>query len=186
MEVVCLASGPSLTPEDVEAVRKWRRARPNRWVIAVNTTFRAAPWADELYAMDRAWWQMYAAEVAETFKGERTCPLRHVRAAKHRKIDPGKNSGVGAIAVAISRGAKRIILLGYDAKLGPEGERHHHGDHPQGLGNAGSISRWPSDFDRAARRFVGAEIINCSRDTALTCWPRASVEDALEVKCCLS
>jgi hypothetical protein len=176
-EAVCLASGPSLTPEDVETVRKWRRASPERWVIVVNTTFRFAPWADELYAMDRAWWRMYAEEVAQVFQGERTTPLKHIRVAKHRTIDHGKNSGIGAIALAISRGAKRIMLLGYDAKYSPEGKRHHHGDHPEGLGNAVSVARWPGDFERAARRFAGPEIINCSRDTALTCWPRAKPED---------
>ena len=48
--VVCLASGPSLTTEDVAYVRG--RAT----VIAVNDAVRLAPWADVLYSNDSTWW----------------------------------------------------------------------------------------------------------------------------------
>lgn len=183
-ECVCIASGPSLTSQDVELVRQWRNAGEGRRVIVVNTTYQAAPWADELYAMDRAWWNMYGKDAVESFKGERTAPLRGIPTAKFRQFDHGKNSGLGAIALAVSRGAKRVILIGYDGQYAQDGRRHHHGDHPKGLGNAGSVARWPREFDRAARRFAGIEIINCSRETALTCWPRMSLEQALEMECC--
>ena len=51
--VVCLASGPSLTPADVEYVRGKAR------VIVINTTVLLAPWADVLYACDARWWQWH-------------------------------------------------------------------------------------------------------------------------------
>ena len=47
---VCLASGPSLTVEDVEYVRG------KATVIAINDTVRLAPWADVLYSSDKHWW----------------------------------------------------------------------------------------------------------------------------------
>lgn len=176
---VCLASGPSLTPEDIAMVKEWRDADSSRYVIVVNTTFRAAPWADELYAMDRKWWNAHLAEVKSTFTGKLSTPLNGVHAAQHVTHDKGKNSGYGALALAILRGAKRIILLGYDAQH-TDGKTHWHGDHPEGLGSAGSVARWPSDFERAQRQYAGrVEIINASRQTALTCFQRMALEDAL-------
>ncbi|MGA4815964.1 hypothetical protein ACPA9J_15885 [Pseudomonas aeruginosa] len=49
--------------------------------------------------------------------------------------------------MAIARGAKRIILLGYDMQK-TNGQSHWHGDHPKGLGSAGKIAEWPSEFER--------------------------------------
>jgi hypothetical protein len=50
--IVCIASGPSLTREDVDACRGAAGV-----VLAVNDTITYAPWADVLYACDRRWWQ---------------------------------------------------------------------------------------------------------------------------------
>src|SRR5262252_1496021 len=49
--VVCLASGPSLTREDVEHVRDRASA-----IIAVNDTYKYAPFATALIASDAGWW----------------------------------------------------------------------------------------------------------------------------------
>ena len=59
--VVVIASGPSLTEDDCEAVRK--SGLP---AFVVNTTFRRCPWADVLVAHDSKWWQTYGAEVVIT------------------------------------------------------------------------------------------------------------------------
>lgn len=88
------------------------------------------------------------------------------------------NSGAGAISLAVKAGASRVILLGYDCqKTG--GMVHHHGDHPAGLGNAGSMPKWPEQFKRLAASLEGVEVINCSRETALTAFPRGELESAL-------
>lgn len=181
--VACLASGPSLTQEDVERVKAWRQAEEGRAVIAVNTTFKVAPWADALYAMDQKWWLTYLPETVH-FEGVRytNASLRHRAPGVHKVPRPFEhhgNSGAGAISLAHKGGASRIILLGYDCQRGPNGEAHHHGDHPKGLGNAGSIDKWPGQFAAVARRLAGVEIINCSRRTALTCFPRADLEEVL-------
>lgn len=178
-EAACIASGPSLTQDDVELVKAWRERSSGRYVIVVNTTFRIATWADELYAMDRAWWKAHADEVAATFPGRRSTSLKGIAIAKHVSHDRGKNSGYGALVLAIKRGAKRVILLGYDAQK-TDGKTHWHGDHPKGLGNAGSIHRWVTDFERASRNYAcRARILNASRQTALKCFERVSLEDAL-------
>lgn len=90
-----------------------------------------------------------------------------------------KNSGIGALFLARHYGAQRIIMLGYDCKPSADGKRHWHGSHVGGLGNAGSMPKWKGQFDEAARQLTQVEIINCTRDTALTNWPIKSLEDFL-------
>jgi len=132
--------------------------------------------------MDRAWWRQYIAEVDATFRGERFSNNGHI--AKYRttytKIFSYGNSGAAAISLAASSNAKRIILLGYDCKYGDDGKRHWHGDHPKGLGNAGGIHNWRAKFERLAAELPkGCEVINASRETALSCFERATLKSVL-------
>ncbi len=99
-------------------------------------------------------------------------------------IHQGGNSGYQALNLAVHFGVKRIILLGYDMQNGPEGQVHHHPAHPKGMNNPtpGNYARWLQcyetlgpDLDRA-----GVDVINCSLDTALTCFPRARLEEVLQ------
>lgn len=175
MTVVCLASGPSLTESDVELVRRWREAAEDRRVIVTNNTFMLAPWADVLYAMDRAWWTTMQPE----FAGERLTAVDNAPHARRSTSPKGGNSGSGAILLAAHRGAARVILLGYDCQTGPGGIRHWHGEHKKPLGNAVSLPKFHGQFLADSRKIRGVEVINCSRATALDMYPRASLEEAL-------
>lgn len=137
--------------------------------------------------MDAVWWEHYLAEVKSTFAGERfshgsRAGVTKVRTDYYRQ--QGQNSGAGAIALAHHFGARRIYLLGYDCQR-TGGKAHWHGDHPvvldpkRRLGNAGSLPKWPAQFRELLRFVPGAKIINCSRETALTAFPRARLEDVL-------
>jgi len=133
--------------------------------------------------MDEPWWKYHRAEVKKTFAGDLyshgqrsgVTKIRHPYFARK-----GQNSGAGAIAIAHHFGARRVILLGYDCQH-TGGRRHWHGDHPKGggSGNAGTVANWPEQFKELHRMVPGLEIINCSRVTALTMFPRAKLEDAL-------
>lgn len=97
-------------------------------------------------------------------------------------VHTGSNSGYQAINLAVLLGAARILLLGYDMRI--TGERTHwHGDHPVGMTNPlqGTLAGWVPAFAGAAADLerLGVVCINCSRETALTCFPRARVEDVL-------
>lgn len=180
--VVCLASGPSLTPDDLERVRAWRAEAPRRAVVVTNTTAFSAPWADAVVAWDSKWWRKYAGRIWEEFHGERftTSTLAPTFKA-HRLAAPFHgygNSGAGAISLALWRGAARVLMLGYDCQR-TDGQTHHHGDHPEGMSNAATIDRWPDRFAALAQRAAKGRVINCSRTTALTCFPRANLEDVL-------
>lgn len=172
---ICVASGPSLTPEDCDMVRAYRE-QTGAAVIAVNLSFRRAPWADYLYAMDREWWRTFAAEVKE-FAGRKICP-HVVEGAELHTIVAG-NSGAGAMLLAASLGAKRIILLGYDCQH-TGGFAHWHEDYPKGMGNAGSVKKWPGQFAAVSKGLAkGVEVVNASRESALALWPRVTLEEAL-------
>jgi len=127
---------------------------------------------------------MYAAEVNEAFPGERAGRGGHCRKFNITNLDKMKhynNSGAAAISLAMYRGAKRVVMLGYDCQH-TGGKAHWHGNHPRGLGNAGSYRRWAESFVNLARDAArdGVEVINCSRETALTCFPRADLEATLK------
>lgn len=141
------------------------------------------PSADVLFAMDRKWWREYGPEC--TFAGERYSMVQEAWPGVMTtpvKDASGGNSGGGAMLLAKWFGAKRIILLGYDCKVGTDGRRHWHGAHTQRrekLTDAGSLDKWPRQFAKIARRFDGIEVLNASRDTDLDVWPRVTLEEAL-------
>jgi len=133
--------------------------------------------------MDRQWWQMWGADVAAKFAGQRysTNPIDWKHGVKRLLLpafDAYGNSGAGCISLAISAGARRVLMLGYDCQP-TGGKTHWHGDHPKGLGNAAAMPRWIAKFGKLARDKAGREIINCSRETALTCFPRMPLAEAL-------
>lgn len=180
--VAVIASGPSLTAEDCAAVRAARLP-----AIVVNTSFRMAPWADVLLAYDARWWQLYRDEIAATFTGRRvtTSLSRAVGGAEPLgaliRYHAYGNSGTAAISLCAYVGARAVILLGADCQRAPDGAVHWHGDHPAQLSNARSMPRWPTQYrlvgQYAARR--GCRVVNASRATALQCFERMPLSDAL-------
>lgn len=186
--IVCLASGPSLTAEDVAF------CRGKAPVIAVNDTVRWAPWADVLYACDAKWWEHHQGVPAFTgLKLGLEHPARRFGvqilgnaggeglALNPAEVMTGLNSGYQAINVAVHLGAARIVLLGYDMQILPGQPSHFFGDHPRHL------QKWPNVEQRIERfgtlvaplRALGVSVINASRQTALTCFPRQSLAEAL-------
>ena len=180
--VVCIASGPSLTAEDVEMVKQWRGDR--RSVIVANATFRAAPWADAMYAMDRKFWDVYRSEIVQVFQGLKYCgtclPATYgaMYVMPHEMTTHG-NSGAACVSLAVHCGAKRVIMLGFDCQH--DGKKTHwHDDHPSPLGNARTVNKWPAKFRALAARIgAKAEVVNASRRTALTMFPRVDLAEAL-------
>lgn len=169
-----------MTKADVARVQAWREASTKRRVIAINTTWRLAPWADALYAMDSAWWRFYYEEVKRGYAGEMlTKSAGGLPGVAKVRIHPGGNSGAGAITLALKRRAKRVILLGYDCQYAPDGQRHWHGDHPEALKNCESIEKFRGHCENVRRHFIRANVVNATRTTSLKVWPRVSLEDAL-------
>ena len=189
--VVVIATGPSLTAEDVDYCQGKAK------VICVNDAYRLAPWADALYATDAKWWQWHRG--VPSFTGPKwsinnsqwngwnvTYPdvqlllntgpegLEH----KPTGLKNGSNSGYAAVNLAVHYGASHIILLGYEMQP-RKGVSHFFGEHP---------NRQKSPYDMFRRRFeslvkplkkIGVTVTNCSRNSALMTFPKADLTATL-------
>lgn len=186
-----MASGPSMCAEDAELVRKWRDGK-TRFAAAINTTYRLAPWADLIYACDLRWWDEYFEDVNRR-RTEATLVGHNEMALKKYPLEPsgvpethtGGNSGCMLIHHLMhQRQASRLILLGYD--MGAGGDGHWHGKHPHGWPEPVNFKAWREHIRRVAAERPEVEIINCTRETALTCFPQMPLEDALNADVCRS
>lgn len=179
--IVCIASGPSLSQEDVDYVRGKSKA------YVVNDVYKLAPWADALYACDCDWWDVHkpefsgkkytiSEEAANKYGLERVEYDTKQKWGKE-KIATGGNSGFQAMNLAYIHGAKKIVLLGYDMGR-TNGKSHFFGDHPQRLQRSPDYSKWVLAF-REAAPYIDVDVINCSRESNIDCFPRMRIQDAL-------
>lgn len=182
--------GPSLTAADVRAAHDagWR-------TMAIKDAVTLAPWADVLYGAggDPARWWAQHGPTLTAYRGLRFTldPAAAAWATVLRNTgetgledDPsglrtGRHSGYQAINLAVHLGARRIRLLGYDMRL--VGGREHWFDRK---------AYAPMPFDRFLMIFEtlveplrtrGIEVINCTPDSALHCFPTCALEDVLPV-----
>ena len=179
--VVILASGPSLTVEDADYCRGKAR------VIAVKDAIRLTPFADCLYGCDANFWVGHHG--FPTFSGlkysidpvaaaQAGVPLLRNTGETGLELDPsglrtGMNSTYQAVNLAVHLGVRRMLLLGVDMGHSPHSAKYFYGDRPRG--------QRPSPFHAFMLKFqtiagplqdLGIEVINCSRQTALACFPR--------------
>lgn len=175
--IICVASGPSLIRTDCEMAQA--SGLP---MIAVNNSWQMVSGATVIFASDLSWWDEYGTTVPTAAERWTTCPLaaqRHqLQQFKSRFLTQSYNSGQLAIELAVSRGARRVLLLGYDSSL--RAGTHWHGNH-KNIRNptADSVKRWHDEFARLQQWAAGIEIINCSRETALKAFPRSTIEAEL-------
>jgi hypothetical protein len=172
--------------------------------MVVSDNYLKAPWADYLYACDFKWWKyhyrdyghhqmpkpfgifgFFAGELWTQHKNLFSAPgINHVvmrsgeGLGKDNEINGGGNSGYQAINLAYLFGAREIILLGFDMKRGPSGEKHWFGDHPCGMNSSSPYDRWLKNFNCLAIDLTreGVRVINCTADSALTCFDRMTLE----------
>lgn len=193
--IVCIGGGPSLTAADVDG------CRGKAVVIAVNDAYRLAPWAEALYACDAKWWMAHNG--VPGFAGakwsldtpnwatlrNRLTDVQLLENTGAQGLEPsptglrtGKNSGYQAINLAVHYGAQRILLLGYDMQPARSGQSHWFGEHPHPIRTVSPYPYFLGMFDslRDPLRELQIEVINCSRETALTCFPRQPLAAALQ------
>ena len=155
-----------------------------------------APWANILYACDGEWWDVYIEEAKAKCTGEfwtydPNAATRYdikniygdthgIGLGKNGIIHTGGNGGYQAINLAYLLGAKKIILLGFDMQR-TEKKSHWHGDHPRNLNRTSDMNGWIKNFCRLALdlRDESIKVINASRETALNCFEKNTIEEAL-------
>lgn len=166
MRVAVIATGSSLTAEQVERVRHLP-------AIAVSDAYSLAPWASALVSADKAWWQFHNP----TFAGRKfsAIPAQGIETEHLEGLPMGTNSGLWGVQVAVEKfGGTEVLLLGFDL-----GGSHFFGPHPEGLKNT-KVER----FEVFKKQFSGykpkgVRIVNCTPGSALTCYPTASLDACL-------
>ena len=180
---VCIASGTSLTKEDVNY------CQGKASVYVVNNCYQIAPWADVLYACDEEWWDHYKPEFAgaKWTLNENASKKYNLNYIEHdaealfcdkERIATGNNGGFQALNLAFIHGFRRILLLGYDFQ---NSGQHWHGRHKGRLHKSPDMRRWIRHMENAypLMQNAGLEVINCSRDTAINCFPRKAITEVL-------
>jgi hypothetical protein len=190
---VILASGPSLTDEQV-----WAADESKVRLIAINSTaFRRSVFPDVVYAGDFLFYKTHVQQLKlQMPKGnfwtcDRTAAERYqlnwvkgvnaLGLGRGPRIHTNGNSGAQAINLAYLFGCRRILLLGFDMKLGPKGEKHWHLDHPSPLMQGMCFGDWLHKFNFLAvdLKKEGCEVVNCTPGSALTCFPMSTIEKEL-------
>lgn len=93
----------------------------------------------------------------------------------------GGNSGFQAINLAVQFGCKRIVLVGMD--MHDQDGVHWHGKHEGHLRNptTKSLVKWRGliDAQRPLLDSLGVEVVNASRTSALTAYPKIDFSAAI-------
>lgn len=188
--IVIMCPGPSLSEEQVEMVKC-----TGHYTIIVGDAVLKYPEANIMYHCDARYWHYY--DGMPNFKGDLRISLEDTRLPEvHRVVKAplrkgietvaplvvtGGNSGYQAINLAIHFKPKKIILLGYDMKLGYSGEYSVRGEHPEKIRGSRNFTK---DIERMGwleepLKKLGIKVYNCSTNTALTCFPVMDLKDVL-------
>lgn len=160
MRFAVIATGPSLTDEQVQAVRHLP-------CVAVSNAYLKAPWALALASADLRWWNHYQPD----FEGRRFA-VADVPGTEKVGLVSGSNSGLLGMEVAVQLGATSLLLLGFDM----HGD-HFFGKHETPLKNTDRLG-----YERFKRQFSGFKkipVVNCTPGTALDCFPKMDLACAL-------
>jgi hypothetical protein len=206
LAIVC--SGPSLTAADLERVRGRMPviAVNDNYLVAPFADIvyfaDAQWWKWHSTGIEKNWaWARFTSEQVKKafaeFRGQK-CTIENTGlqvsdpgvfflhnfgseglSDRPNGLHTGSNSGYQAINLAVLAGAKRILLLGYDMKH-TGGRSHAHNGHPV---------KHPEDvYLRYARNFatmvphlqkLGVEVVNCTPQSAITCFPKEALESVL-------
>jgi hypothetical protein len=201
--IACIATGPSLTLEQIAAARAkgftlfgcnrvWEIVPDLALLYGCNEGFWAHYWASELAKYPAQKWTTNKA-AAEKF-GLNWIRERDERglSANPSYVHHGHGSGYTMVNLAYLMGADRIVLLGYDCKYAADYSakdlypgstpRHYFGEYPSAL------LHWPiTSVKRGVHVEMlklwksvadqgAVEIVNCTPGSAIDCFPRADIE----------
>lgn len=190
--VVCIGGGPSLNREEIVAA-----TLAGVKLIGVNDAYRVAPWVNLLWGCDYKWWEWHSEKVITQCEGilastdKKACsrwPQIKYLPGEHKEglswdrkyIYYGMNGGYQAVNIATLSGAKRVLLIGYDHRVGEDGKRHWFGNHPDNV--MSSYENWiQKAWPTIPPSLKGhdCEVINCTPGSAITAFPRMNLAEAL-------
>lgn len=198
--VAIIASGPSTKTVNLEILR-------NRiHVIAIKENVNLCPWADVVYGCDAAWWKhrrglpeykgvklSHDASVCAGFGINKITVKTIDNMVDAPKVDKiftdepsvignGGNSGFQAKNIAVQFGGVGILLVGFD--MHERSGAHWYGRNNWAMANnpnEENFQRWRKSFADCAPGLKkrGIDVVNASPTSVLTCFRRATIEQAL-------
>jgi hypothetical protein len=184
----------------------YMKAIHDKHVIGINVAFMIGDWMDIVFFGDGGFFLQHKQALASFPRLKVTCHngangekwvkflARDGRKPRGISTAPNlvswnSNSGAAAISVAAWAGAKRIILLGFDMRLGNDNRQHFHNVYGKGPVMPNDERRKRKlPFDRHMRAFpeiaadanrLGIEIINCCPDSAIENFRKCNLKDLL-------
>ena len=205
---VCIASGPSLSDADVRYVRDMKALGKCR-VFVCNNNYLKVPEADVLFFCDKNFWVWHCLKPEfQAFKGTKITLSTEIGEPDIKVMQlgmttglsflqsvlrTGGNSGYMQVNLAFLYGCKRVILLGYEMQTKvierDNGEKsvlsHWFGEHPAQATSAEHQAFYNSCLDNFPTMIPdldahGLEVINCSTPSAINCFPKLPLREALK------
>jgi hypothetical protein len=189
---ILVATGPSLTEEVVDTIRKYR----DKFIFfGCNDSYKIIDFLDVHYACDKQWWVTHGEdfrkqrpkleswtqhkESAEQFNLNYT-PGTHTKdlSLNSNSIHFGSNSGYQLLNIAFLMGCNKFILVGYNMQV-VRNKRHFFGDHPQGLNNSSPYSRFVQAY-KTINPEIAKLIVNCTPNSALIFFNQTPLEEELK------
>lgn len=198
-----------LTPPS--AYSPYMSAIHNYHVIGINVAYLIGDWIDMVFFGDPGFFRGQRESLAKWPGIKITCweGAERLPWVKYLARDPKKNqgissnpativwnanSGAAAISIAANAGAKRIILVGFDMKRNPTGNKHWHTLYgiptpPRAVKVRGDVPNTPEhNFARHLRGFGqiardaqerGIEILNACPESAIKQFPKYTIKELL-------
>jgi hypothetical protein len=179
----------------------------DKHVIGINVAFMIGDWIDMVFFGDKGFFLKYEADIAafpglkvsshpiaDKYNWLKYVPTDHNHprgiSENPKMVSWNHNSGAAAISVAVNAGAKRVILLGFDMKLGEGDHQHWHDLYGRFANRANRDPRKPQQmpFDRHLKGFDyiakdakkrGVEILNANPNSAINQFPKMSMKELI-------
>lgn len=187
-QVFLIGGGPSLKEMDWAPLFLKRN-------IGLNDAYLLGEWVDMCFWTDSPWLEAHR-KCLKMFKGykitaQSTRPMglpgvlwvdrRPKGLFPSHRIAWNWSTGAAAINLALLLGAVQIVLLGYDMKKGPKGEKNWH---PNNVSSGETpFNRFREGFqcvvEKLHQMFPGVEVLNAGPDSALECFCKVQLKDVL-------
>lgn len=189
---ILIATGPSLTEEVIETVRKYEK---DYVIFGCNNAYEVVDFLDIHYACDKKWWDVHQGPLKKKFPHLRTYTQDEMAAEVYNlsliggqyrgglsidssKIHFGSNSGFQLLNLALLFGCSKFILVGYNMQK-VDGKTHFFGDHPHDLKSNSPYPKFVQAF-QTIQAELKPLIVNCTPDSALTMFRFNQLEDELQ------
>jgi len=195
---VIIGTGPSLTIEQVNLVKKYK-------TFGVNRAYQFD--VDVMLACNFDFWDYYWSDIKKykchkwtpRIESARKYSINYIEEIWEPGLSTDKNyihahhgSGPQILNLALHYGVKKMALIGWDMRYPGKvndsqyaGNRHYFGEYPNKLqhwprtGSDGEMTGLIKEVETIKPEDYGIEIINCTKNSALKCYPYQSLSEFL-------